>query len=105
MHKRAHGEEHITPKFHWLFDIADQLEASPADYVVDMFIIERLHLRIKSEANNVKNTSRFERSVLAATFNSQANRLRCREDIDGLRGKSASWPGTGVIIYPPTKMT
>ena len=64
---RTRGAEAVKPKHHWAFDIADQLERDTL--VLDCFTMERLHLRVKSCAQHVKNLSRFERSVLSGVVN------------------------------------
>ena len=65
-HLRAYGKEDLKPKHHWLWDIAEQWLTS--EYVIDAFIIERIHLRAKDACNPVANTSSFEESVLANHF-------------------------------------
>ena len=45
----ALGAGSITPKFHWSFDIAEQMRSS--DVLVDAFVIERLHLRARDIAD------------------------------------------------------
>lgn len=62
-HIEAYGTEHITPKFHWIFDIVMQLAVDPQLY--DQFIIERLHLGVKDEGVRVDNLRRWERSILS----------------------------------------
>ena len=57
-HVQAYGRDHIKPKHHWLFDVADQMERHSA--VFDAFIIERLHLRVKAVANLIDNLRSFE---------------------------------------------
>ena len=59
-HKAAHGIEHIKPKHHWVLGVA--ISAFRHGMVIDMWIIERLHLRVKPEAELVRNTASFERS-------------------------------------------
>ena len=59
-HKAAHGIEHIKPTHHWMFDVA--ISAFRHGMVIDMWIIERLHLRVKPEAELLRNRASFERS-------------------------------------------
>lgn len=73
-HKEAYGIAKIRPKFHWLFDIVQQLRED--DMVHDCFIIERLHLRIKLPGEKVDTMRRYERSVLAEALNHQVQDLR-----------------------------
>ena len=60
---RAYGAGPVKPKAHWNIDVAAQFLQDNA--VVDMFIVERMHLDVKRIADNVRNTARFERSVLS----------------------------------------
>ena len=91
-HICAYGTDHIRPKHHYMYDVCDQLEKAPA--VLDAFIVERLHLRMKAVADPIDNTSSFERSVLASLINTQSRILRegafC---CDGLKGRVGTLPG------------
>ena len=69
------GTDHIKPKHHWLYDVAAQWLQQPS-LVLDAFIIERLHLRVKRIADNVHNTSTFELSVLSRLVCVQEASLR-----------------------------
>ena len=93
-HKTAYNLDHLKVKPHWVFDIADQMEKD-ADYVLllDAFIVERLHRRVKRHAHNIDNLSRFEGSVLAATLNSQMENLKASTLEGGLRGDIHPCPG------------
>ena len=52
-----YGREHVKPKMHWVFDIADQFEENEwLQLVFDAFTIERWHNRVKKHAHNAKNT-------------------------------------------------
>ena len=51
LHKAAYGTQHIIPKSHWLFDVAEQL--SRFEFALDAFIVERLHLRVKRQCEPV----------------------------------------------------
>lgn len=97
---RIHGTQNVKPKTHWTFDIADQLEedaATPArrpadvpvaggapapdakeedEFIFDAFIIERLHLRVKNVACNVKKKETYERSVLSGVLNAHVHSLQ-----------------------------
>ena len=66
-HVEAYGDAFIRPKHHWMMDIPDQFRRD--DMVLDTFVIERGHLRVKAVADEVRNTIRFERSVLASILN------------------------------------
>ena len=64
---QEHGVNLVKPKTHWAFDIADQIIGDK--WVFDAFAIERLHLRIKSLADNVKNLTDYESIVLRGLVN------------------------------------
>jgi len=97
LHKAAYGTTHMRPKHHWIMDIPAQLRRDGC--VLDMFIIERLHLQVKAIAENVRNTIVFERSVLAGVSNLQAQRLATSFGDCGLEGREIRWPGArGVLV-------
>ena len=96
-HKAAYGTDYIRPKHHWMFDVA--ISAFRHGMIIDMWIIERLHLRVKKEAELVRNTSSFERSTLALVLCSQLEDLSGGHCYDGLRGASRPFPDTpGVLM-------
>ena len=59
-HKAAYGDRHVRPKHHWLYDVIES--AFRHGMLKDMWIIERLHLRVKGEAELVRNTVSFEKA-------------------------------------------
>jgi len=73
-HLLAFGNSHVKPKMCWLWDIAEHLARDP--FVLDCWIVERLHLKRKQVASSVLNTRVFERSVLAGCLNIQHHRLQ-----------------------------
>ena len=75
LHIAAYGSRWVKPKFHWMFDIAEQMALD--EMVLDQFIIEGLHLAIKSHAERCDNpNSRYERAVLAGVLHEQLGNLR-----------------------------
>lgn len=90
-HMAVYGTGHIIPKHHWMWDVFEQMLRDPL--VLDAFVIERAHLRVKRVADNVDNTRTFERSVLVGLAMHCA---QCLEDpevfTDGLRGLQAPLP-------------
>jgi len=89
---RLHGADSVKPKTHWAFDIADQLEAST--FVFDAFVIERLHLRIRAIADNVKTPGAgFERAVLSGVVNAHSRTASTSLAGAGLVGATAGMPG------------
>lgn len=97
-HVAAYGKEHLKPKFHYLWDVAEQLARDP--FVVDCFIVERLHLRAKRVANDVANTRAYERSVLTGVLMSHTNALVGEGSAEfGLVGRAAHVPSqTGAVV-------
>jgi hypothetical protein len=93
-HKAAYGSDNVTPKWHWMYDIADQMQRTdrkPA--FLDAFAIERFHLRVKPIAEQVDNLTCFERSVLSGTLNQQILSLKENTIGSGLFGNVCNWPG------------
>jgi hypothetical protein len=92
LHMHAYGKSHLKPKHHWMWDVAEQLSRDA--FVLDCFVIERLHKRAKAMANSILNTQRFERSVLSSVLNDHRNALQAQgSPILGLTGKTAPLPG------------
>jgi hypothetical protein len=73
-HIEAYGDAHVRPKFHWIFDIINQLRQF--EMLFDQLIVERLHLWIKRVAEKIDNLRRWERSVLAEALNQQVQDLQ-----------------------------
>ena len=97
-HVAAYGKEHLKPKFHYLWDVAEQLARDP--FVVDCFIVERLHLRAKRVAKDVANTRAYERSVLTGVLVSHMNALVDEGSAEfGLVGRAENVPNhTGAVV-------
>jgi hypothetical protein len=91
LHIRCYGTDKIKPKHHWAADIPEQLERD--QLVLDAFVVERMHLDVKSVAENVKNTSRFERSVLSGVLNKHFRTLTETAAFAGLRSQVVQLPG------------
>ena len=77
-------------KLCWAFDVADQHATDPV--VVDSFVVERLHLRVRAAAEHVKKLEGYERTVLSRVLNDQARALQIVAT-RGLIGVRASFPG------------
>jgi hypothetical protein len=91
LHEVAYGSSHFKPKHHWMWDVCDQFDRSP--FVLDCFVIERLHLRAKAMANSVLNTAVFERSVLSSMLNTHRTALLAMDsDQSGLSGRTSILP-------------
>ena len=89
-HKEAFGTGGVKPKAHWAFDIADQLALDPA--VIDSFVVERLHLRVRAASEHIRFLEGYEQSVLSRVLNEQARVLKC-QTTKGLVGRTAPFPG------------
>lgn len=96
IHKAAYGTTHLRPKHHWVMDVPAQICRD--GLVLDSFIIERIHLQVKSVAEHIRNTTCFERSVLAGVLNLQAQRLSKAFQQVGLEGRQVPWPGTQDVL-------
>lgn len=90
LHRAAYGDNYIKPKHHWMLDVPSQLRRD--GMVLDAFVVERTHLRVKALAEKVKNTVAFEQSVLSGLVTSllqnDASLIGC-----GLLGRTQSLPG------------
>jgi hypothetical protein len=91
LHQIAYGSVYIKPKHHWMMDIPAQLVRDQC--VIDAFIIERTHLVVKGIADNVRNTSCFEQSVLSGVTTKAFESAAVAEAGDGLLGRCAPLPG------------
>ena len=78
LHRTAYGDLHVKPKHHWVVDVAEQVRRDGC--VIDAFVIERTHLRVKRVAEPVQNTIAFERSVLASLVNVTQHQADLEED-------------------------
>ena len=90
-HLRAYGGNGIRPKHHWMFDVAEQLARDLM--VLDMFVIERLHLRVKKLADTRSALHSFSDSVLASLLCSQVHALRSKEFGNRMVGNLVPMPG------------
>ena len=86
LHKVEYGQRGVKPKTHWAFDIADQLMQDKG--VIDAFVIERLHLRVRAIADNVKGLSTFSSSVLSGVVNYHSHTAQSCIPGCGLSGKT-----------------
>ena len=89
-HKLAYGTQYVKPKVHWLLDVPEQLVRD--GLVLDAFVIERTHLTVKHLAEQVDNTSVFERSVMASLASTAWQRASDGPPGNGLLGRSAPSP-------------
>ena len=71
MHKMKYGV-HFRPNFAWLWCIAFNL----GPWWFDMFYVERQHKRVKRQVEPVKNTSKFDGTVLQRFLDDQMSSLQ-----------------------------
>ena len=79
LHKVQYGIRFIKPKFFWMWSIVFHIADS--EWLFDMFYIERQHKRVRPHAELVKNTRRFEFSVLSRVLDAQMCSLQCADII------------------------
>ena len=84
-HIEVYGVRCVRPKHHWMFDVS--ITALRNGTSLDMWILERLHLRVKPEGELMRNTSAFERGVLAMVLCRQLYDLENGDLHDGLKGR------------------
>ena len=83
----VHGPGEVIPKFHWAFDIVEQVRNT--DFLMDAFVIERLHLRARQAADRTMWTQGYEASLCAGVINAQVSGSGSK---NGLEGKTTQFP-------------
>ena len=83
-HERAYGTGLVIPKDHIAFHLPAQLHQD--GFVLDMFVIERINIRVKNAAEHVRNTRRYEFSALSTVLTAQRNFVSGQEPWHGLIG-------------------
>ena len=96
--EKAYPEYTAKPKDHWVHHIPSHVERD--GLILDAFVGERKHQRIKAAALAVKNTESFEESVLLRVVAQQLqtlceadkfrDRLRSPRPLEGVHGVSVS---------------
>ena len=76
LHTGVYGDVYIRPKHHWMLDVPQQFRRDGA--VLDAFVIERTHLRVKAVAEPIQNVRGFERSALASLLTTTCRARSCR---------------------------
>ena len=96
-HIECYGIDWIKPKHHWLWDCLEQFLLD--GFLMDAFIIERLHLRAKAAEDRIDNLSQFELSALASILNMHEAGIASSRLEDGLIEPIADLLGApGVTI-------
>jgi hypothetical protein len=83
-HVAVYGDRRVLPKHHWMMDVPAQVRRDQV--VLDAFVVERIHLRVKSAGEAVDNTTHFERSVLSSLLVKSTNQADVVSD--GLVGRA-----------------
>ena len=96
LHQRCYGNQHLKPKHHWLMDLGPQVRRDRM--ILDAFVIERQHLLVKSVAEHVRNTSKFEVSVLSSLINAQIRTVRELKMGDELMGRTSLLEGMPSVL-------
>lgn len=98
LHKLAYGSEKVIPKHHCRTHGPNQFRADMG--VLDMWVVERLNLRVKKVTECILNTRRFEFSALSSLLTKQRNELADEPDLlCKLLGRTTSatgWPGVDI---------
>ena len=82
-----HGPDDVNPKFHWALNLAEQMRHS--EYLMDAFVIERLHLRARAVADYTKYVHDYEASLCAGVVNAQVGGSGSSS---GLEGRTTQFP-------------
>ena len=105
--KACHGSDHLKPKSHWLYDIADQfdvwfnlLRETCLDQIYpDTFPLEWNHIGVKHLAERICNMATFEASLLSSLITLQRRQLLGEPVGDRLCGTPEPIPNTdGMMI-------
>ena len=89
--QRVYGTNHIKPKAHWMYDIADQIQEW--EEVADSYPIERNHTFVKSIAEHIDRTATYETSLLSGVTTKHRQQLNEGHVHNCLIGRSSPVPG------------
>ena len=96
LHITAYGTERIKPKHHLNHGLAKQFLENG---VLDAFVAERPHLRVKEVAEQMEHLTYFEPSVFGRVMQRQIFALRDEGRLrSGLRGKIVECPSDGLLL-------
>ena len=85
LHIETFGTSMVRPKHHRMFHIPQQIAKHKC--VLDMFVVERLHLIVKESFAYMSNTVDFEASLLRGTMLRQIERLKDKNFFGSIQGK------------------
>ena len=96
LHIEAYGTGSIRPKHHRMLHIPEQIQRRK--WVVDAFIIERIHLVVKESFAYVNNPTDFEASLLRGSTLRQIERLKEKTffGLIGVKVPLRGFPGSVV---------
>jgi hypothetical protein len=80
LHQARYGTRYWKPKFFWLWSIARRVDA--AEWLFDMFVVERMHQKVRPQAELVKNARRWEFGVLSKVLDAQVCSLVGKEALE-----------------------
>ena len=95
-HMQVYGQEHIKPKHHWVFDVADQWMVQQG--VLDGFVIEKAHLRSKPIAMRIDNTKQYESGLMSGIIWNQLENAKDMDECSSRLGPSQILPGYTAMI-------
>ena len=92
----AYGTDHIKPKHHLNHSLPSQYQEKG---IFDAFVAERLHLRVKQQADRMKNLPFFSTSVAWRVMQTQIFQLQSEICLgSGLRGRIKESPDDGLQL-------
>jgi hypothetical protein len=97
LHKVCYGGQHLKPKHHWMLDLGPQVRRDRM--ILDAFVVERQHLLVKAVAENIRNTSQYEESLMSSMITVQIKTVRELHLSDELIGRTSLLEGMpGVLV-------
>jgi hypothetical protein len=97
LHVACYGDEYVKPKHPWMWAIVEHWLRDASVY--DAFVVERLHLLVKTTATRVDNTRAFERSVLSGTLNTMMASLKHLRGPCMFEGRTRILPSLPSTIF------
>ena len=99
MQLRQRVSSRVLPKHHWAFDIAECFSQTDMPILLDTFGTERLHLRVKSVAEQCDNLPHFEASVMSRMLQLHMSSIADRwAPTAELLGATAPMPGEPNVV-------
>ena len=90
LHLAAYGADDILPKHHMRGHVGRQLLTDKI--LIDMFVVERLNLRLRNVAEALSNTGTFEKSIMCSLLTKHLTQLTdTRSLVPGLIGPTSTF--------------